>query len=93
MIFCNKIFLYNALKRKARRTTPDAISIDNQLCTSKPKIADKFNNYFAIICANNIIPDIPTSHTHYLNNATESTFNFKIIDNDKQEVMRLRIVD
>ena len=71
----------NALNRKARRTTPDAISIDNHLCTSKPKIADEFNNYFATICANNIIPDIPTSHTHYLNNATESTFNFKIIDN------------
>ena len=71
----------NALNRKARRTTPDAISIDNHLCTSKPKIADEFNNYFATICANNIIPDIPTSHTHYLNNATESTFNFKVIDN------------
>ena len=52
----------NALNRKARRTTPDAISIDNHLCTSKPKIADEFNNYFATICANNIIPDIPTSH-------------------------------
>ena len=71
----------NALNRKTRRTTPDAISIDNHLCTSKPKIADEFNNYFATICANNIIPDIPTSHTHYLNNATESTFNFKVIDN------------
>ena len=32
----------------------------------------------------NIIPDIPTSHTHYLNNATESTFNFKVIDNANQ---------
>ena len=71
----------NALNRKARRTTPHAISIDNYLCTSKPKIANEFNNYFANICANNIIPDIPTSHTHYLNNATESTFNFKVIDN------------
>ena len=71
----------NALNRKASRTTPDAISIDNHLCTSKPKIAVEFNNYFATICANNIIPDIPTSHTHYLNNATESTFNFKVIDN------------
>ena len=71
----------NALNRKARRTTPNVISIDNHLCTSKPKIADEFNNYFATICANNMIPDIPTSHTHNLNNATESTFNFKVIDN------------
>ena len=71
----------NALNRKARTTTADVISIDNHLCTSKPKIADEFNNYFATICANNKIPDIPTSYTHYLNNTTESTFNFKLIDN------------
>ena len=45
------------------------------------QIADDFNIYFTIIYANNIIPDIPTSYTHYLNNATESTFNSKLIDN------------
>ena len=55
----------NARNRKARRTTPDLITIDNHLCTSKPKITDEFNNYFATICANNIIPDIPTPYTHY----------------------------
>ena len=71
----------NALNRKAHRTTPDAMSIDNHSCTSKPKIVDKFNNYFATICANNIIPDISTPYTHYLINATESTFKFKLIDN------------
>ena len=71
----------NALNRKACKTTPDVISIDNDLCTSKPKIADAFNNYFATICANNKIPDIPTPYTNYLNNATKSTFNFKLIDN------------
>ena len=70
----------NALNRKARRTTPDVISIDNHLC--KPKIADAFNNYFATICANNKILDIPTPYANYLNNATKSTFNFKLIDND-----------
>ena len=57
----------NALNRKARRTTPDVISIDNHLCTSEPKIADELNNYLLItICANNIIPNIPTPYTHYL---------------------------
>ena len=71
----------NALNRKARKTTSDGISIDNHLCTSKPKIADEFNNYVANICANNKIPDNPTPYTLYLNNATESTFNFKLIDN------------
>ena len=71
----------NALNRKTRRMTPDVISIDNHLCTSKPKIADAFNNYFATICANNKISDIPTPYTNYLNNATKSTFNFKLIDN------------
>ena len=67
----------NALNRKACKTTPDVISIDNDLCTSNPTIADEFNNYFATICANNKIPDIPTSYT----NATKTTLNFKLIDN------------
>ena len=35
------------------------------LCTSKPKIADKFNNYFATICASNKIPHIPTPCSIY----------------------------
>ena len=71
----------NALNRKARRTTPDVISIDNHLCASKPKIADEFNNYFATICTNNIISDIPTPYTRYLNSTTDFTINFKLIDN------------
>ena len=65
----------NALNKKARKTIPDVISINNHLCTSKLKIADAFNNYFATICAINEIPDIPTPYTTYLNNATKSTFN------------------
>ena len=46
----------DALNRKARRTTPDVVSVDNHLCTSKPKIADEFNNYYKLI------PDIPTTY-------------------------------
>ena len=34
-----------------------------------------------LFVANNIIIDIPTFYTHYHNNAAESTFNFKLIDN------------
>ena len=71
----------NALNRKARRTNPEVSSIDHHLCTTKPKMADKFSNYFATIRVNKLIPDIPTPYIHYLNNATESTFNFKVIDN------------
>ena len=49
----------NALNRKALKTTPDVISIDNHLCTSKSKIADEFNNYFETILPTIKLPTFP----------------------------------
>ena len=71
----------NALHRKSRKTIPDAISINAKLSTNKQEIANEFNKYFATICANNQIPTTNTSYKSYLSTQTESTFNFKLIDN------------
>ena len=41
--------LDNALHRKTKRTTPDAMLIKEEICTNKTDIADAFNDYFATI--------------------------------------------
>ena len=45
--------LDNALHRKTKRTTPDAMLIKEEICTNKTDIADAFNDYFATISSNN----------------------------------------
>ena len=60
-------------QRKASKSTPASISVDSKLCTNKTKyIANEYNNYFAIICANNEIPDINTYFISYLDNCNRN---------------------
>ena len=43
----------NALHRRVKKTTPDAMLIKKEICTDKTDIADAFNDNFATICSNN----------------------------------------
>ena len=67
----------NALNRKARRTTPDVISIDNHLCMSEPKIADELNNY---LFNNHLCQQYNSQHSnplHSLFNPCRTVCNFR----------------
>ena len=59
----------NLLHRKASKSTPDAIIIEDKLSTDKGKIADAFSNYFATVCGvdENVNQNLPL-YDEYLNN-------------------------
>ena len=71
-----------ALYRKTPNSTPDAIIIDNKLSTDKKEMADSFNTYFSTVCAPSETDNsnMPT-HSVYLNNPPNTTFQFEEIDN------------
>ena len=73
---------YNIL-RKASNSSPDAIQINDKLSKDKTEMADSFNTYFATICATSEIdnPNNVPSHDVYLNNPTDTEFNFERINN------------
>ena len=75
--------LDNVLHRKALKSLPDAIQINDKLSTDKTEMADSFNTYFSTILATSEIdnPNNVPSHDVYLNNSTEAEFNFEQIDN------------
>ena len=74
--------LDNALHRKTKRTTPDAMLIKEEICTNKTDIADAFNDYFATISSNNHVqPNDTPSYKNYLNAPTDTSFSFQPIDN------------
>ena len=74
--------LDNALHRKTKRTTPDAMLIKEEICTNKTDIADAFNDYFATISSNNHVqPNDTPSYKKYLNAPTDTSFSFQPIDN------------
>ena len=74
--------LDNALHRKTKRTTPDAMLIKEEICTVKTDIADAFNDYFATISSNNHVqPNDTPSYKNYLNAPTDTSFSFQPIDN------------
>ena len=74
--------LDNALHRKVKKTTPDAMLIKEEICTDKTDIADAFNDYFATISSNNHVqPNDTRSYGNYLNTPTDTSFSFQPIDN------------
>ena len=72
----------NLLHRKASKSIPDAIIIEDKLPTDKGKIADAFNRYFATICVTdgNVNQNLPL-YDEYLNNPTDASFNFEQFEN------------
>ena len=73
----------NVLHRKASKSSPDAMQINDKLSKDKTEMADSFNTYFFTICATSEIdnPDNVPSHDVYLNNPTDTEFNFELINN------------
>ena len=71
-----------ALHKKTPKSTPDAIIIDNKLSTDRKEMADTFNTYFSTVCAPSETDNsnMPT-HSVYLSNLTNTTFQFEEIDN------------
>ena len=72
----------NLLHRKASKSTPDAIIIEDKLSTDKGKIADAFNKYFATVCVTdeNVNQNLPL-YDEYLNNPTDASFTFEQVEN------------
>ena len=74
--------LDNALHRKTKRTTLDAMLIKEEIWTDKTDIADAFNDYFATISSNNHVqPNDTPSYKNYPNAPTDTSFSFQPIDN------------
>ena len=70
--------LDNALHRKTKRTTPDAMLIKEEICTNKTDIADAFNDYFATISSNNHVqPNDTPSYNKMYARRTRSFFRNK----------------
>ena len=71
----------NLLHRKASKSTPDAIIIEDKLSTDKGKIADAFKKYFATVCVTdeNVNQNLPL-YDEYLNNPTDASFNFEQVE-------------
>ena len=44
------ITLNKALNRTPSQFSPETLTIDNQMCTEKNRMANSFNNYFSTIC-------------------------------------------
>ena len=65
-----------------KRTTPDAMLIEEEVCTDKTDIADACNDYFATICSNyHVQPKDTPPYENYLNTPTDTSFSFQSIDN------------
>ena len=59
------------------------MQINDKLSKDKTEMADSFNTYFSTICATSEIdnPNNVPSHDVYLNNLTDTGFNFERINN------------
>ena len=68
----------NLLHRKAYKSIPNAIIIEDKLSTHKGIFADAFNMYFATVCVTdeNVNKKFP-QYDEYLNNPTDASFNFE----------------
>ena len=74
----------NLLHRKASKSTPDAIIIEDKLSTDKGKIANAFNKYFATVCVTdeNVNQNLSLyMNVEYLNNTNYASFNFEQVEN------------
>ena len=72
------------LHRKASKSTPDAIIIEDKLSTDKGKIADAFNKSFATVCVTdeNVNQNLSLyMYVEYLNNTNNASFNFEQVEN------------
>ena len=72
----------NLLHRKASKSTPDAIIIEDKLSIDKGELADAFNKYFSYVCVTdeNVNQNLPP-YDEYLNNPTDASFNFEQVEN------------
>ena len=70
------------LNRNANKFSPETLTIDNQICTDKTRMANHFNTYFTTICTSDvpIISSYPSFKT-YLNNP-QNKIQFSLINND-----------
>ena len=82
-IIRNQSLYTTVLHRKASKSSPDAMQINDKLSKDKTEMADSFNTYFSTICATSEIdnPNNVPSHDVYLNNLTDTGFNFERINN------------
>ena len=69
-----------ALNRTPSQFSPETLTIDNQMCTEKKRMAYSLNNYFSIICTRDQpINSYYPSYNTYLNNPQNIMFKFALI--------------
>ena len=75
--------LNKALNRLPSQFSPETLTIDNQICTGKKRMANSFNNYFSTICnRDEPINSYYRSYNTYLNNPQNKMLKFALINND-----------
>ena len=77
---------WQTLNKALNRTpqfSPETLTIDNQMYTEKPRMANSFNNYFSTTCTRDEpINSYYPSYNTYLSNTQNKMFKFALINND-----------